>query len=60
LSFPLGGMLPLALLLIGDYTITGEQVSEETTSTERARTNSGLLSRHGECAVRRCPGRQNG
>jgi hypothetical protein len=25
-------MLPLALLIIGDYTITGEQVSEETTS----------------------------
>jgi hypothetical protein len=46
MSFPLGASekLSLALSIIDDYSIKGEQVSEETTSMERAQTNSGLFS----------------
>jgi hypothetical protein len=39
-----GGTLSLEISMIEDYTIKGEQVGEDTTSTERAQTNFGLLS----------------
>jgi len=42
LSFPLGGTPSLALSVIDDYSIKGEQVSEETASMERTPTISEL------------------
>jgi hypothetical protein len=38
-------MLSVEISIIDDDDIKGEQVSEETTYTERAQTNSGLMSR---------------